>query len=121
MLDIKAMPHIADIPRIQAERRPDAAAFWYKGTDISFAELERRSNQVAQGLVELGVQPDQRIGYLAKNTAVYYEMMFGSAKGNSTRSSFCRAFMPKAFAASTTSLSTNRMPKSVNRITGTIA
>jgi len=80
MLDIKAMPHIADIPRIQAERRPDAAAFWYKGTDISFAELERRANQVAQGLVELGVQPDQRIGYLAKNTAVYYEMMFGSAK-----------------------------------------
>lgn len=80
MLDVKLAPHVADIPRVQAELRPNEVAFWYKGEETTFAELETRSNQVANGLKDLGVTPDQRIGYLAKNTAVYYEMMYGAAK-----------------------------------------
>ncbi|MEM9938561.1 MAG: long-chain-fatty-acid--CoA ligase [Pseudomonadota bacterium] len=85
MLDIDSMPHLADIPRVQAEQRPDEIAFWFKGEETSFADLHTRSNQVANGLKAFGVEPDQRVGYLAKNTAVYYEMMFGAAK--------CRAVM----------------------------
>lgn len=80
MLDVNAMPHLADIPRVQAEVRPDETAFWYKGENTSFATLEHRANQVAHGLLDFGVKPDQRVGYLAKNTAVYYEMMFGCTK-----------------------------------------
>lgn len=80
MLDTKAMPHIADIPRVQSEIRPDDVAFWYRGEDTTYAALDTRANQVANGLTSLGVTPDQRVGYLAKNTAVYYEMMFGCAK-----------------------------------------
>ncbi|MEL7040111.1 MAG: long-chain-fatty-acid--CoA ligase [Pseudomonadota bacterium] len=80
MLDTELMPHVADIPRVQSETRPSEAAFWYKGETTTFADMNRRANQVANGLVELGVAPDQRVGYLAKNTAVYYEMMFGCAK-----------------------------------------
>ena len=80
MLDVKAMPHVADIPGHQAKIRGDEIAFWYKGEDTSFADLHKRSSQVANGLAALGVGPDQRVGYLAKNTAVYYEQMFGCAK-----------------------------------------
>ena len=80
MLDVQAMPHVADIVRVQAENRPNDVAFWYKGEDTSFALLDQRANQVAQGLLSYGVGADQRVGYLAKNTAVYYEMMFGAAK-----------------------------------------
>ncbi len=80
MIDIEAMPYLADIPRVQAERRPDATALWFEGRTTSFAELEKRTNQVANGLLALGIQPGDRIGYLAKNTDVYYEMMFGAAK-----------------------------------------
>ncbi|MEO0606929.1 MAG: long-chain-fatty-acid--CoA ligase [Pseudomonadota bacterium] len=80
MLDIKAMPHLADIPRVQSEIRPDEIAFWYKGEETSFADLNTRANQVANGLIGLGVDADQRVGYLAKNTAVYYEMLYGCAK-----------------------------------------
>lgn len=80
MLDTKSMPHIADIPRVQSNIRPNEVAFWYKGEETSFAELNTRANQVANGLIALGVSADQRIGYLAKNTAVYYEMMYGCAK-----------------------------------------
>jgi acyl-CoA synthetase (AMP-forming)/AMP-acid ligase II len=65
---------------VQAERRPDATALWFEGRTTSFAELEKRTNQVANGLLALGIQPGDRIGYLAKNTDVYYEMMFGAAK-----------------------------------------
>ncbi len=80
MIDIEAMPYLVDIPRVQAERRPDATALWFEGRTTSFAELEKRTNQVANGLLALGIQPGDRIGYLAKNTDVYYEMMFGAAK-----------------------------------------
>ena len=80
MLDTKLMPHLADIPRVQAEQRGSEIAFWYKGEETTFDQLQSRSNQVANGLTALGVTPDQRIGYLAKNTAVYYEMLYGAAK-----------------------------------------
>nr|WP_070960455.1 long-chain-fatty-acid--CoA ligase [Hyphomonas sp. Mor2] len=80
MLDTELMPHVADVPRVQAEQRGADVAFWCKGEETTFAQLQSRSNQVANGLSALGVVPDQRVGYLAKNTAYYYEMLFGAAK-----------------------------------------
>ncbi|MEL6829289.1 MAG: long-chain-fatty-acid--CoA ligase [Pseudomonadota bacterium] len=80
MIDIESMPLIADIPRVQAERRPNETALSCLGEDTSFGAFETRCNQVAHGLLELGVSPNQRIGYLAKNTAIYYEMLCGGAK-----------------------------------------
>lgn len=80
MLDTEMMPHVADIPRVQSNIRPKEVAFYYRGEETTFAELNMRANQVANGLIALGVSPDERVGYLAKNTAIYYEMMFGCAK-----------------------------------------
>ena len=80
MIDVEAMPHLADIPRVQASIRPTETAFWFENETTSFGELETRSTQVANGLIRFGVQPDDRVGYLAKNMAVYYEMLFGAAK-----------------------------------------
>ena len=47
MIDVEAMPHLADIPRVQASIRPDEEAFWFEGETTSFAELETRSTQIA--------------------------------------------------------------------------
>ena len=80
MIDIEAMPHIADIPRVQAQLRPTETALWFEGRETSFAELDARSNQIANGLLRLGLQPGDRVGYLAKNTDQYYEILFGCAK-----------------------------------------
>ena len=80
MLNTEMMPHVADIPRVQSNIRPKEVAFYYRGEETTFAQLNMRSNQVANGLIALGVAPDERVGYLAKNTAIYYEMMFGCAK-----------------------------------------
>jgi len=80
MIDTEAMPFPADVPRVQASLRPDEVAFWFEGEETTFAQLDRYSNQVANGLTSLGLGPDDRVGYLAKNTSQYYEMLYGAAK-----------------------------------------
>ena len=80
MLDPVAMPHLADIPRVQASRIPDLPALWFEGETTTFGQLEERANQIANGLVSAGLKPGDRVAYLGKNMAVYYEMLFGCAK-----------------------------------------
>ncbi|WP_084396517.1 long-chain-fatty-acid--CoA ligase [Henriciella aquimarina] len=80
MLDPVAMPHLADIPRVQGKALPDKPAFWFEGETTTFAQLDTRANQVANGLVALDVSPGDRVAYLGKNMAVYYELLFGCAK-----------------------------------------
>jgi acyl-CoA synthetase (AMP-forming)/AMP-acid ligase II len=80
MIDTEAMPFLADVPRVQAQMRPEDTAFWFEGETTTYRELDIYSNQVANGLVALGVGPDDRVGYLAKNTSQYYEMLYGAAK-----------------------------------------
>ncbi|PHM39143.1 Amino acid adenylation [Xenorhabdus mauleonii] len=45
----------------QATRTPDAIAVVYEKQVISYAELNRRANRLAHHLIELGVQPDERV------------------------------------------------------------
>ncbi|MEM9055400.1 MAG: long-chain-fatty-acid--CoA ligase, partial [Pseudomonadota bacterium] len=80
MLDIEAMPHVADIPRVQAERRPDEDAFLFQGKAIKFRALDNRSNKIARALQALGIGANDRVAYLAKNNSKYYEIMFACAK-----------------------------------------
>src|SRR5215212_10177343 len=46
----------------QVEKTPDAVAVVYEDATLSYAELNRRANQLAHYLRELGVGPDQRVG-----------------------------------------------------------
>jgi acyl-CoA synthetase (AMP-forming)/AMP-acid ligase II len=47
---------------------------------LSYAELEHRARQVAQGLLAAGIRPGERVAYLGKNTLAYYEFFLGAAK-----------------------------------------
>ena len=85
MIDIKSMPHLADIVRHQAKTRPDETALWFEEQETSYAQLDQRSNRAANGLLALGVKPGERVAYLGKNLDVYYEMLFGTVK---TRAAF---------------------------------
>ena len=80
MLDPVTMPHLADIARVQGERLSDKAAYWFEGETTTFGQLDERANEIANGLLALGVEPGDRVAYLGKNMAVYYEMLFGCAK-----------------------------------------
>ncbi|HEY0606305.1 MAG TPA: amino acid adenylation domain-containing protein, partial [Herpetosiphonaceae bacterium] len=48
----------------QAARRPDAVAVVYEEQQISYAELNRRANQLARHLQSVGVRPESRVGLL---------------------------------------------------------
>jgi acyl-CoA synthetase (AMP-forming)/AMP-acid ligase II len=80
MIDVKSMPKLADIPRVQAQLRASETAFLFEGAATSYGALDTRTNQVAHGLIGHGIGPGDRVAYLGKNTDVYYEMLFGCAK-----------------------------------------
>lgn len=46
----------------QAQRTPQARALEYRGVSLTYAELNRSSNQLARYLIARGVKPDQPVG-----------------------------------------------------------
>jgi len=71
---------IGDVTRQHARSRPERTAIHYEGRNITFAELDRRANQVANGLIAEGLKPQARIAILAKNVPAFFELWFGAAK-----------------------------------------
>ncbi|MFF6835832.1 amino acid adenylation domain-containing protein [Streptomyces sp. NPDC012438] len=53
---------IPEVFRSWAERTPDAVAVSCDGTDLTYAELDARSNRLAHRLRSLGVRTDQLVG-----------------------------------------------------------
>ena len=58
----------------QVERTPDAVAVVYQDQELSYRELNRRANQLAHYLRELGVGPDVLVGICAERSM---EMVVG--------------------------------------------
>jgi long-chain acyl-CoA synthetase len=71
---------IADIVRVHAANRPDAVALVVGGRRITFAELDARSNQVAQALRTAGVGFGDRVVFIEKNSAEFFEVICALAK-----------------------------------------
>lgn len=67
--DFPAHSTIHQLIEAQVERTPDAVALIFEGQAISYAELNRRANQVAHTLQSLKVGPDTLVG-------VYMERSF---------------------------------------------
>ncbi len=68
---------LCDIPRHYAGTTPDAPALLDASGAISFARLDRRANRVAHALLSSGIRAGDRVGFLAKNTTRYFEVLFG--------------------------------------------
>jgi aspartate racemase len=56
------LPCIHRLFEAQVERTPDATAVVHGGQTLTYAQLNRRANQLARFLLERGVQPESRIG-----------------------------------------------------------
>ena len=77
------MPPVLVLPDIltrQVDIRPDKVALQFEGDSLTYRELDHGSNRTANGLLSLNVKPDERVGFLGKNSHIYYELLFGIAK-----------------------------------------
>ena len=73
---------LGDITRAHAELRGNQPALIFEGKETSFAALDRRANQVANGLIGAGLKPQTRVALLDKNSDRFFEVLFGAAKAN---------------------------------------
>ncbi len=71
---------IADIVRVHAARRPDAVALVVGDRTITFGELDARSNRAAQAFRAAGVGVGDRVAFIEKNGAEFFEVIFALAK-----------------------------------------
>jgi acyl-CoA synthetase (AMP-forming)/AMP-acid ligase II len=61
-------------------RVPDKTAFRFEGASTDFATFARRTDRVAAALHAAGIAPGERIAYIGKNSAVFFEAMYGAMK-----------------------------------------
>src|SRR5215475_10693425 len=66
---------IAEVVREQAAIRPDAPAVSGQGRSATFADIDRRSNRVAQALAALGVARGDRVAYVGLNRTDVWDIV----------------------------------------------
>ena len=71
---------LADIIRVHGAERPDAIALHVGDRTVTFAELDARSSQVANAFQAAGVISGDRVAFIEKNGAEFFEVTFGLAK-----------------------------------------
>ena len=72
--------NVADIPRHYARVSPERSALIDGLGTRTFAQLDQVSNRIASALVADGVRPGAHIGFFGKNSARYFELLFGVLK-----------------------------------------
>jgi len=74
------MQTVAEILRYRARQQPDQVALWHEGRSTTYAELDRRSSQVATALLAAGLRPGQRVCVLDKGHDLVFDVLFGIGK-----------------------------------------
>jgi long-chain acyl-CoA synthetase len=71
---------VADVVREVAAERPDAVALRHAEREITYADLDERSNRLAQALLASGAREGSRIAYLDRTAPEVVELLFAAAK-----------------------------------------
>jgi acyl-CoA synthetase (AMP-forming)/AMP-acid ligase II len=71
---------LADIIRQRAAASPARVALAEPGRLTSFADLDRRSSQVAEALQRKGVAPGDRVAFVGASGPEFAEVLYGTAK-----------------------------------------
>lgn len=71
---------LVDIPAVHGRERGERVAVRFEGRDLTYAELDRRSDQVAGLLQQAGVKPGDRVAWLGRPSEAWFEIFFGVAK-----------------------------------------
>ena len=65
-------------PRRRARQAPDAVALAFRGTGITYRELDERVTRLAHALRAQGVGPGDRVALLSANHPAYLEVLFAA-------------------------------------------
>ncbi|MEM9263363.1 MAG: long-chain-fatty-acid--CoA ligase [Pseudomonadota bacterium] len=71
---------LAALTEQQAQNRPDELALLFEEHSWTFKEMDERANRVAAAFRALGLQPGDRVCWLAQNVATFWHALFGAAK-----------------------------------------
>lgn len=71
---------LADVVRGHGRQRPDAPALIVGHRTITYGDLDTRSNRVAQAFAAAGVRRGDRVAFIDRNGAEFFEVIFGLAK-----------------------------------------
>lgn len=71
---------LADLPRYHAKKNPEKRALIDQLGTTTFAQLDQISSTIASAIVASGVKQNSHIGFLGKNSARYFELLFGAVK-----------------------------------------
>ena len=71
---------IPDMARVWSGKSPDKVALIEADRVVTYAQLNDRSNRVANTLVAAGIRPGSHVGYLGKNSAAFFEIWIGVNK-----------------------------------------
>lgn len=74
------MPLFPDLVRLNARWYPSKTAVIDEQKSLSWEELDRASNQVANGLRDLGIGRAQSVAILMENSVEYLEVLYGIFK-----------------------------------------
>jgi len=69
--------------RVWAAKTPNKAALIDGGRVVTYAQLDSRSNRIANTLVVAGIPPGSHVGFLGKNSAAFFEIWVGVNKAGS--------------------------------------
>jgi len=75
---------LADIPRYHARKTPNRLALQFGNIVTSFAELDQRSNQVANALLAMHLGNEARVAFLGRNSDEFMIYFFGVMKAGMT-------------------------------------
>src|SRR6478609_9900851 len=71
---------VADVLRHQARERGGRVAIKHGSRSLTFAELDERSNRLAQALLAAGVGPGSRVAHLDRSAPEVVELLAAAAK-----------------------------------------
>ena len=71
---------VADVIRRHAAQRPLAVALRHGERELTYAELDERSNRLAQALLAGGVHAGTRVAYLDRSATEIVELLFAASK-----------------------------------------
>jgi long-chain acyl-CoA synthetase len=71
---------VADVVRGMASARPDAVAIRHGDRALTYAELDERSNRLAQALVAAGAGPGSRVAHLDRSAPEVVELLAAVSK-----------------------------------------